>query len=414
MDGSKARSKTTSISPAAHNPTVISRFSVGQSTDVSISSLVVSPSSATGSNGAVDSSSSSTNNNDASPIPRIIASVRQKVYATKKLAAASHRDAPDLLPMDASIPRDPAVMQAFKDLAHAERLATILETPELCDQFRRYNYFMFSQENFNFWKDTDAFRRTYSTPGTLVVPGRALDAADAPAVAAGGAGGGGVSIEAAQTVAHSMAIYLKYIVDDGPYEINVGILRKKKITATVATAALLPFFELVNPDSIVMEAQIEAKNVLRAGSEGMLASRLDAINCVGITAALFDVAENHIFTLMATDSVPKFLKTRAFHDTVVGLLKAGTLKTTRYEGAGGGYATESPTDVSPRKTSQLQVKDGEGVERGQSVVDYYADDDEKSQENTSQTESFHLGKFANVAHKRSQNASSVIPEPDLP
>ncbi|KAJ3378191.1 hypothetical protein HDU84_007839 [Entophlyctis sp. JEL0112] len=258
-----------------------------------------------------------------SPIAKIVSASRPKVFALKKqLAAETHKDASDLLPMDSNTERDPAVTK-FTDRirSHFLRLRVIIDTPGLYEQFRRYMYFMFSQENLNFWKDVDAFRRLYA-PGATVVPGQALslDTENTAPVTS-------------QIVAHAMAMYLKYIVDDGPYEINVGLVRKKNITNVIATAELMPFFELVDSDCIVNEKQINPEAILLAGAGNMLASRIAMMEKekekeggLGITAALFDVAENHIFTLMATDSVPKFIKTRAYHDTVSNLIKSGALQ----------------------------------------------------------------------------------------
>ncbi|KAJ3075754.1 hypothetical protein HDU98_006992 [Podochytrium sp. JEL0797] len=257
------------------------------------------------------------------PIYKIITAVRAKAFAIKKQAAATiQKDAPEFLPMDPTLPRDPLVAQA-KGASHTQRLAMILENPDLCEQFRKYCHFMFSQENYNFWQDADAFRRLYSSGNTVIVPGQPLTYSD-------------VSVDTSkvvpplvQLVSHTMALYLKYIVDDGPYEINVGVLRKKKITATVATDALLPFFELINPDSIVQEERIDPKTVLLPGTENMLTGRLKMLEKdapLNIGADLFDLAENHIFTLMATDSVPKFLKTPAYHNVMSALIKAGNLK----------------------------------------------------------------------------------------
>ncbi|KAJ3206156.1 hypothetical protein HDU82_004692 [Entophlyctis luteolus] len=258
-----------------------------------------------------------------SPIAKIVSASRPKVFALKKqMAAETHKDALDLLPMDSTTERDPAVTK-FTDRirSHVHRLCVIIDTPKLYEQFRRYMYFMFSQENLNFWKDVDAFRRMYA-PGATVVPGQAL-ALDTETIAP----------VTSQIVAHAMAMYLKYIVDDGPYEINVGLVRKKNITNVVATPELMPFFELVDSNCIVNEKQINPDAILLAGAGNMLASRIAMMEKekekeggLGITAALFDVAENHIFTLMATDSVPKFIKTRAYHDTVSSLIKSGALQ----------------------------------------------------------------------------------------
>ncbi|KAJ3025385.1 UNVERIFIED_CONTAM: hypothetical protein HDU68_007212, partial [Siphonaria sp. JEL0065] len=310
MDGTATRSK--------HNSAVPSTSSVG-GTSASASNPQVAE-------------------REISPISKIIAAARPKVHAIKKQAAANHKDAPEYLPMDPSLPRDPLVLQ-LKEKTHNSRLVMILENKELCEQFCKYNYFMYSQENFNFWRDADAFRRCYAPADAIVIPGQPIrfksssvaeEAMDEQEKKSGTDRNASSSPPLWQSVAHAMAMYLKYIVDDGPYEINVGVIRKKNITATVATSDLMPFFELINVDSIIKEDRIEPRTVLLPGTEGMLANRLNILEkakSLNINADLFDVAENHIFQLMATDSVPKFLKTTAYHNTMSSLIKAGTLKT---------------------------------------------------------------------------------------
>ncbi|KAJ3377936.1 hypothetical protein HDU84_008096 [Entophlyctis sp. JEL0112] len=254
------------------------------------------------------------------------------------------QDALDLLPMDSTTERDPAVTK-FTDRirSHVHRLRVIIDTPKLYEQFRRYMYFMFSQENLNFWKDVDAFRRMYA-PGATVVPGQAL-ALDTETIAP----------VTSQIVAHAMAMYLKYIVDDGPYEINVGLVRKKNITNVVATPELMPFFELVDSNCIVNEKQINPDAILLKENEKE--------GGLGITAALFDVAENHIFTLMATDSVPKFIKTRAYHDTVSSLIKSGALQIGERSSEGDDDEEMSQTaSVDLAKFTHLQRKNTNGSE----------------------------------------------------
>ncbi|KAI8611299.1 hypothetical protein BC830DRAFT_667889 [Chytriomyces sp. MP71] len=300
MDGSKARSKTASIAPAS----TLATPSIGQSS--SIGQL----------------------NPEAIPvITKIITSARPKAFAIKKASAHEYSQAklPDMLPMDPNLPRDPLVMQ-LKEKTHNSRLVQILSTPELCEEFRKYNHFMYSQENFGFWSEADSFRRLYSIENAVIIPGQPITYKDKTIMEEGG---GKEAPSLVQIVSHAMAIYLKYIVDEAPYEVNVGSIRKKNITAAVTCEELIPFFDLINPDSIITHEIIDPKRVLLPGTEGMLASRLATIEksvTLGITASLFDVAENHIFSLMATDSVTKFLKTTAYHNTMSALIKKGGLK----------------------------------------------------------------------------------------
>ncbi|KAI8833106.1 hypothetical protein BJ741DRAFT_710445 [Chytriomyces cf. hyalinus JEL632] len=303
MDGTKAvtRSKNASIVPASP-----------------INGGISAPS--TPVNGQATAEASAANK----IVTKIITTARPKAFAIKKAAAAQYSQAnlPEMLPMDQSTPRDPLVMQ-LKEKTHSLRLVQILETQLLCEQFRKYNHFMYSQENFGFWSEADAFRRLYSSENAIVVPGQPIlykeDSGDLTKRVP----------PFTQLVAHAMAIYLKYIVDEAPYEVNVGSLRKKAITAAVTCEELAPFFELVNPDCIISDALIDPNAILLPGAEAMLAGRLapleEAVSKT-VTASLLDVAENHIFALMATDSVPKFLKTTAYHDTMLSCIKSGALK----------------------------------------------------------------------------------------
>ncbi|KAJ3194206.1 hypothetical protein HK101_003278 [Irineochytrium annulatum] len=199
--------------------------------------------------------------------------------------------------------------------SNPSRLIQILTTEELRTAFHLFVRSIFCEENLYFWEDVHAFRTLYST--TTVVPGMALPQ-------------GAPSKQDPLMIPHAMALYLKYIVTDAPYEVNVNITIKKVIESVMALTT--PFLQFIDPESIAPEEKIIPSRILFPGAAeatngvpnaALLAKFPETIE--KLTASLFDAAEHHIFILMANDSVPKFIRSPSYAEIMTELFMSGRI-----------------------------------------------------------------------------------------
>ncbi|KAJ3105765.1 Vacuolar protein sorting-associated protein 55 [Phlyctochytrium planicorne] len=189
------------------------------------------------------------------------------------------------------------------------RLVSILTSEELRASFHIFVRSMFCEENLYFWEDVHAFRTSYSS--SPVVPGQALTPETTPK-------------EHPMLIPHAMALYLKYVYNDAPFELNLVIGIKKQIEAAILKTT--EFMQYINPDSIASEEKIEPSQILvvRNGSQDEAMSKFPS-TIPGFSASMFDAAEHHIFHLMANDSVPKFIKTKMYADNMSELFSSGKI-----------------------------------------------------------------------------------------
>ncbi|KAJ3194205.1 hypothetical protein HK101_003277 [Irineochytrium annulatum] len=191
------------------------------------------------------------------------------------------------------------------------RLIQILTNEDLREAFHLFVRSVFCEENLYFWEDVHALRNLYS--GTIVIPGQPV----------------GVNSSAPHSpllIPHAMALYLKYIITDAPFEVNVNISIKKAIEAVMAHAA--PYFQHIDPDALVPAERIDPAKIIALPTPSADVNETLAKfpkDIEKLTAALFDAAEHHIFMLMANDSVVKFIKTSVYSDIMTELFVTGKL-----------------------------------------------------------------------------------------
>ncbi|KAJ3214484.1 hypothetical protein HDU67_001616 [Dinochytrium kinnereticum] len=236
------------------------------------------------------------------------------------------------------------------------RLVQILTNEELRASFHVFVRSMFCEENLYFWEDVHAFRTAYSN--SIVIPGQAISADQ------------GDNEPSVSLIPHAMALYLKYVVNDAPFELNLVIGIKKSIEAAIAHTT--QFMQHINPDSIAMEEKVDPAKVLIDRGEGEETSLSKFPKTLqGFTASMFDAAEHHIFHLMANDSVPKFIKTKMYADIMTdlfvsgkimwrgpasnGLLRRRSVEGTTDTLAGVGGAGSNEPTISVRRRSSITV-----------------------------------------------------------
>ncbi|KAJ3112289.1 hypothetical protein HDU96_004733 [Phlyctochytrium bullatum] len=186
------------------------------------------------------------------------------------------------------------------------RLVQILTNEDLRKSFHEFVRSMFCEENLYFWEDVHAFRTAYS--GGIVIPGQALTLDQSNRE------------PNPMLIPHAMALYLKYVVSDAPFELNIVIGIKKPIEAAIAQTS--EFMQFIDPDSIASEDKIDPSKILVKSATAL--EKFPA-TLAGFTASMFDHAEHHIFQLMANDSVPKFIKTKMYADIMTELFVSGRI-----------------------------------------------------------------------------------------
>ncbi|KAI8832702.1 hypothetical protein BC829DRAFT_422736 [Chytridium lagenaria] len=216
--------------------------------------------------------------------------------------------------------------------------------------------------------DVHAFRTAYSN--SLVIPGQALSPDTQPD-----------KDPNPLMIPHAMALYLKYVVNDAPFELNIVIGIRKSIEAVITQTS--QYMQHIDPDSIAVEEKIDPSKVLLDSGAETLAKFPKALP--GIVASMFDSAEHHIFHLMANDSVPKFIKTKMYGDIMTELFVSGSVvwkgaaangllrrrsvegTTDTLAGIGNANADEGPV---VRRKSSLIVTTGFTLERkGNAAID---------------------------------------------
>ncbi|KAK4688035.1 GTPase-activating protein SST2, partial [Tremellales sp. Uapishka_1] len=171
--------------------------------------------------------------------------------------------------------------------SHTARLRQILEEPALRSLFREFLRANFCEENLSFWLDVQDFKRRFNTTSSAIAtPGTAKTSK---------ATSGHQAMEKHQQDLITMAfiIYNSYLAPASPCELNIDHnLRGELITYM---------------NQVMSDKDAGLKGTLEPGIGNTLhASQLQTM------VKLYERIQGYIFRLMATDSVPKFVKTERF------------------------------------------------------------------------------------------------------
>lgn len=203
--------------------------------------------------------------------------------------------------------RGPADDRRVKE-SNTDRLKYILEEPQLRSLFREFLRANFCEENLSFWMDVSDFKRKFGvTSSASAAPNASLSTQGASASPAqggnGGANGGRPRTSPGQQamerhhevlISQAWVIYNKYLAPASPCELNIDHnLRNELVAYLGAVMQQLtgrPFSGRVDQDQMGAFNATQLQNMIQ----------------------LYERIQMHVFRLMATDSVPKFIKTNAF------------------------------------------------------------------------------------------------------
>jgi hypothetical protein len=236
---------------------------------------------------------------------------------------------------------DAAERKAAKE-SNTDRLRYILEEPGLRSLFREFLRGNFSEENLSFWLDVQDFKRKFNITSSAMAASSIVQSRHTP---------GQVAMERhhESLITTACVIYNTYLAPSSQCELNIDHgLRTElvKYLEEVVTALTGKAFQgRVEPDQVNAFNATQLQSMIR----------------------LYERIQMHVFRLMATDSVPKFIKTSKFlamrnwvedfdpTENDIHLLSSATPAVppglTDADEVGGAYITISP-QASERKHRQ--------------------------------------------------------------
>ncbi|KAJ7725114.1 regulator of G protein signaling domain-containing protein [Mycena metata] len=214
--------------------------------------------------------------------------------------ARSSVDEPEKKPTDAKIHRRISIAEKLNYEAHkgskesnTDRLKYILEDPALRSLFREFLKGNFCEENLSFWLEVEDFKRKFSITSSAIA---------VPSPHSGGKTGRDKATpgQAAMEKHHeslintAFFIYNKYLAPSSQCELNIdhGLRNElSKYLEDVVTSMTGKVFQgHVDPEHTTAFNATQLQTMIR----------------------LYERIQTHVFRLMATDSVPKFIKTPKF------------------------------------------------------------------------------------------------------
>jgi len=200
----------------------------------------------------------------------------------------------------------PSLAELAKE-STSNRLKQVMENVPLRLQFRAHlKDVLICEENFFFWMDVDYYRSLYYDPDKPLFTGQSK---------------GGKKSKPYMLVPHAIGIYLKYIAPKSPYELNIPTTTRRDIVSIFEKAQ--QYWDIINLEGLKEDQLINVNKLLYDTVES---EQVPLPNMVAnFSPQMFNHAQNNIFRLMATDSIPKFIRTDIFRETYAILSSQGKL-----------------------------------------------------------------------------------------
>ncbi|WAQ86005.1 hypothetical protein PtA15_6A635 [Puccinia triticina] len=245
--------------------------------------------------------------------------------------------------------------QVLRDILHADssdgsawvrdatsssaRLKAILGEPALRSLFRDFLRSHICEENLHYWIDVQEFRRRFATSSTAVGVGSAPHSSSSSKKKAPSSAASAMEQHQEKLVATALLIFNSYLAPGSPSELNID----HNLRADVI--------------SYMSRAVDEAKGT--PNSPETNEGSVPALRATQVQALLrhYERIADHIYRLMATDQVPKFVRTERFLE----ILSAQQLDESRDGSAttltsgGVGRGTAGTRKSSSPMTSELRL-----------------------------------------------------------
>jgi len=179
------------------------------------------------------------------------------------------------------------------------RLRAILDEPMLRGLFREYLRSNYCDENLGFWLDVSEFRRRFST--TSSASGGRISSQNKTSGNATSA----MEVHQQHLVSAAMQIYQTYLAPMSPNELNIDHNLRGEVVNFIQKAQL--------DNAASGDAPIALKKAPDGSPEGEIYSGI-ALRATQVQTLLrhYEKIQDHIFRLLATDQVPKFIRTVSY------------------------------------------------------------------------------------------------------
>ncbi|KAF8743819.1 hypothetical protein AX14_000228 [Amanita brunnescens Koide BX004] len=171
--------------------------------------------------------------------------------------------------------------------SNGERLRYIIEDIQIRHLFREFLRSNFSEENISFWLDVEDFKRKFGVTSSAVAVASARSTARVPGQAV-------MERHHESLINTAFNIYNKYLAPSSQCELNIDHGLRNELTKYLE--------------------DVVTGHTGKAFSGRVEPEQATAFNATQLQAMirLYERIQTHVFRLMATDSVPKFVKTPKF------------------------------------------------------------------------------------------------------
>lgn len=193
--------------------------------------------------------------------------------------------------------------ERIKSESHSERLKRILEEPALRALFREFLRGNFAEENLSFWLEAQELKRKFTTTSTAAAanqnpahgshsPGSRPSTAKSPTP-----GQQAMEKHHEALVQFTFLIYNTYLAPQSQCELNIDAALRNELYAYVEEVIIDNGFARTGPGNVGTK---EAASFNATQLQNLI--------------RLYERIQLHVFRLMATDQLPKFVKTPRFKD----------------------------------------------------------------------------------------------------
>lgn len=175
--------------------------------------------------------------------------------------------------------------------SNTDRLRYIIEEPQLRTLFREFLRSNFCEENLSFYLDVQDFKRKFNITSSAIAPNASAGRSGSKAATPGQ-----LAMERHHhtLIDTAFSIYNTYLAPSSPSELNIDHGLRNELSGYLSEV-------ITNLTGKTLQGRVELEQ-----ATAFNATQLQAM------IRLYERIQTHVFRLMATDSVPKFIKTPRF------------------------------------------------------------------------------------------------------
>jgi len=176
--------------------------------------------------------------------------------------------------------------------SNTDRLRYILDEPALRSLFREFLRGNFCEENLSFWLEVQDFKRKFNITSSAIAAGNT--AMGRPSIGKGTPGQAAMEKHHEALIQMAFVIYNTYLAPSSQCELNIDHGLRNELVAYLNEV-------MTDLTGKAFQGRVELEQA-------------NAVNATQLQTMirLYERIQTHVFRLMATDSVPKFIKTPRF------------------------------------------------------------------------------------------------------